>query len=77
MLRPKRLVRSRISAITDGVKQFERDRAQEKELLLTKSLVHEAQPQMLRHQIAPHFLFNTLNGIRMLIGEETVPTRDE
>lgn len=34
------------------------------------SLAHKAQLQMLRYQLNPHFLFNSLNSIRALIEED-------
>ncbi len=43
----------------------ERENARE-----AKSLAHQAQLQMLRYQLNPHFLFNTLNSIRGLILED-------
>jgi len=43
----------------------EKERAARSELL-----AHKAQLQMLRYQLNPHFLFNTLNTIRALVDED-------
>lgn len=40
---------------------------QELQLTLTKALANEARLMMLRYQINPHFLFNTLNTIQSVI----------
>jgi two-component system LytT family sensor kinase len=40
------------------------------------ALAQQAQLQMLRHQINPHFLFNALNAIRALIEENEAKARD-
>ncbi len=37
---------------------------------LANDLAHDAQMQMLRYQLNPHFLFNSLNSIRALIHED-------
>ena len=39
-------------------------------------LAHSAQLQMLRYQLNPHFLFNSLNSIRALIMEDQNKARD-
>lgn len=39
-------------------------------------LAHSAQLQMLRYQLNPHFLFNSLNSIRALIQEDQTKARD-
>jgi len=39
-------------------------------------LAHSAQLQMLRYQLNPHFLFNSLNSIRALILEDQYKARD-
>lgn len=39
-------------------------------------LAHSAQLQMLRYQLNPHFLFNSLNSIRALILEDQTKARD-
>ena len=47
------------------------DRLAQQELLLTKSqlLTSDAQNQMLRYQLNPHFLFNTLSAVATLAAE--------
>ena len=40
------------------------------------ALAQQAQLQMLRHQINPHFLFNALNAIRALIDEDEAKAGD-
>lgn len=49
---------------------LQRQRAEE-----ANQLAHSAQLQMLRYQLNPHFLFNALNSIRALIGENTDQAR--
>ncbi|WP_243846248.1 sensor histidine kinase [Rhizomicrobium palustre] len=49
---------------------LERENARE-----AKSLAHQAQLRMLRYQLNPHFLFNTLNAIRGLILEDPQRSR--
>lgn len=44
---------------------IEKERAEKADLL-----AHKAQLQMLRYQLNPHFLFNTLNTIRALVEED-------
>ena len=45
-------------------------RAHERHASLLRAQAHEAQMRALRYQINPHFLFNTLNSIATLIGED-------
>ncbi len=45
--------------------KFQRDRAEKADVL-----AQNAQLQMLKHQLNPHFLFNSLNSIRALIEED-------
>lgn len=44
--------------------------AQQERTLRAKTLAREAQLQVLRSQLNPHFLFNTLNTLLSLIGED-------
>jgi two-component system LytT family sensor kinase len=50
---------------------FEKDRAEKANLL-----AQSAQLQMLRYQLNPHFLFNSLNSIRALINEDQKTSRE-
>jgi len=50
-----------------GIKAFESQRKQEEAMLKAVALAQEAQLKMLRYQLNPHFLFNTLNAISTLI----------
>lgn len=43
---------------------------QKEKTLIATNLVSEAQLQMLRYQINPHFLFNALNTIRSMVEED-------
>ncbi len=55
------------SGLYFGIK-FARQAQQQKESALTAhAMAHEAQLKMLRYQLNPHFLFNTLNAISTLV----------
>ena len=55
------------SGLYCGIK-FSRQLRQQKEAALkAQAMAHEAQLKMLRYQLNPHFLFNTLNAISTLI----------
>jgi len=55
------------SAIYFGVKYYESLQDLELRFLRAGALAQEAQLKMLRYQLNPHFLFNTLNAISTLI----------
>jgi len=55
------------SAIYFGAKYFESAQAEREATLRAAALAQEAQLKMLRYQLNPHFLFNTLNAISTLI----------
>src|SRR2546429_304820 len=55
------------SVLYFGIKFYESQRKQERALLKAVALAQEAQLKMLRYQLNPHFLFNTLNAISTLI----------
>ncbi len=57
----------RWSVLYFGIKFYESQRKQEEALLKAVALAQEAQLKMLRYQLNPHFLFNTLNAISTLI----------
>jgi signal transduction histidine kinase len=55
------------SALYFGVKYYEMQQSQQAATLKAAALAQEAQLKMLRYQLNPHFLFNTLNAISTLI----------
>ena len=55
------------SAIYFGVKYYESLQLEREKTLRAAALAQEAQLKMLRYQLNPHFLFNTLNAISTLI----------
>ena len=50
-----------------GFRYYESMQAQREAVLRSSALAQEAQLKMLRYQLNPHFLFNTLNAISTLI----------
>jgi sensor histidine kinase YesM len=55
------------SALYFGIKYYESLQQQREAALRAAALAQEAQLKMLRYQLNPHFLFNTLNAISTLI----------
>lgn len=55
------------SAIYLVIEAFSRIRAQERQIYDSAVLAQEAQLKMLRFQLNPHFLFNTINAISSLV----------
>ena len=55
------------SALYFGIKYYETLQSQREAALKASALAQEAQVKMLRYQLNPHFLFNTLNAISTLI----------
>jgi two-component system LytT family sensor kinase len=55
------------SVLYFGIKFYESQRKQEEAMLKAVALAQQAQLKMLRYQLNPHFLFNTLNAISTLI----------
>jgi len=53
-----------------GIKYYQMLQQQREATLKANSIAHEAQLKMLRYQLNPHFLFNTLNAISTLILEK-------
>ncbi|HET9485097.1 MAG TPA: histidine kinase [Xanthomonadales bacterium] len=57
-----------------GIKNHRRLQEQTQATLSATSAAHQAQLRMLRYQLNPHFLFNTLNAISTLILDRDSPT---
>jgi hypothetical protein len=55
------------SGLYFGIKFSRQLRVQKEAALKAQAMAHEAQLKMLRYQLNPHFLFNTLNAISTLI----------
>lgn len=55
------------SALYFGIKSYMAMQKERERSLKALSMAHEAQLKMLRYQLNPHFLFNTLNAISTLI----------
>ena len=52
-----------------GIKYYQMLQRETEKVLRVTAMAHEAQLKMLRYQLNPHFLFNTLNAISTLILE--------
>lgn len=57
-------------ALYVGIKFYIQYREESNRVLKMTALAHQAQLAMLRYQLNPHFLFNTLNAISTLVMEE-------
>ncbi|WP_346838651.1 histidine kinase [Microbulbifer sp. SAOS-129_SWC] len=55
------------TALYYGIKYYQASLTQQEKALRAESMAHQAQLKMLRYQLNPHFLFNTLNAISTLI----------
>ncbi|WP_322405742.1 histidine kinase [Idiomarina sp. PL1-037] len=55
------------SGLYFGIKYYQMLQEEKQKALLASSMAHQAQLKMLRYQLNPHFLFNTLNAISTLI----------
>jgi LytS/YehU family sensor histidine kinase len=55
------------SGLFFGIKYYETLQEQRETMLRASALAQEAQVKMLRYQLNPHFLFNTLNAISTLV----------
>ena len=55
------------SALYFGIRYYESQQQQQEAVLKAVALAQESQLKMLRYQLNPHFLFNTLNAISTLI----------
>ncbi|HEX9962289.1 MAG TPA: histidine kinase [Pyrinomonadaceae bacterium] len=63
------------SALYFGIKYWQGKREEEENALKAEALAKEAELKMLRYQLNPHFLFNSLNSASALISEN--PPRAE
>lgn len=55
------------SGLYFGIKYYQMLQEEKQKALMANSMAHQAQLKMLRYQLNPHFLFNTLNAISTLI----------
>lgn len=55
-----------------GINYYLMFQAQTEQTLKASAIAHQAQLKMLRYQLNPHFLFNTLNAISTLVLEKQV-----
>jgi signal transduction histidine kinase len=55
------------SGLYFGIRYYRTVQDQRERLLRATNMAHEAQLKMLRYQLNPHFLFNTLNAISTLV----------
>lgn len=63
------------SALYFGIKYWQSKKQEEENAIKAESLAKEAELKMLRYQLNPHFLFNSLNSASALIAEN--PPRAE
>jgi signal transduction histidine kinase len=59
------------------IKYYQLFQAEKEKSLRSEALAHEAQLRMLRYQLNPHFLFNTLNAISTLVLEKATGPANE
>jgi len=65
------------SGLYFGLKFYRQFLEEQKKSVRAESMAHEAQLRMLRYQLNPHFLFNTLNAISTLILSKDTMTANE
>ncbi|MFT6897405.1 MAG: two-component system LytT family sensor kinase [Paraglaciecola sp.] len=59
-----------------GIKNYQMLLKEKQNVLYASTMAHQAHIKMLRYQLNPHFLFNTLNAISTLIRMEETKTAD-
>jgi len=64
------------SGLYFGIKYYRMLQRQRVMTLRARSMAHESQLKMLRYQLNPHFLFNTLNAISTLVLEKELALAD-
>jgi two-component system, LytTR family, sensor kinase len=64
------------SALYLGIQHWQELQAERERSLRATALATEAQLEMLRYQLQPHFLFNALNSLRALIAEDPPRARE-
>lgn len=62
------------SGLYFGIKYYQLLQDERQKSIKAESMAHQAQLRMLRYQLNPHFLFNTLNAISTLILEKDTNT---
>jgi LytS/YehU family sensor histidine kinase len=65
------------SGLYFGIKYYQRLQAQTEQTLRANAAAQSAQLKMLRYQLNPHFLFNTLNAISTLILDRANETANQ
>ncbi len=65
------------SGLYFGIKYYRMVQQQREQVLKATNTAHQAQLRTLRHQLNPHFLFNTLNAISTLVLESENRTADK
>lgn len=55
------------SGLYFGIKYYQMLQGERQKALVASSMAHQAQLKMLRYQLNPHFLFNSLNAISTLV----------
>lgn len=65
------------TAIYFGYHFYEDFQEEQENALKASAMAHQAQLQMLRYQLNPHFLFNTLNAISTLVLEKATQEANE
>jgi LytS/YehU family sensor histidine kinase len=60
-----------------GIKYYQMPQRETEKVLRVTAMAHEAQLKMLRYQLNPHLLFNTLNAISTLILERNTDNANQ